>query len=103
MTRTDTSTTSSFTIAQDGTPTYRPASRLASSLCDAAATVALADGWEAEDGEEMTVLILRTANAALVGALPAPAGDEAWLAAFTAADTMTVNGRTGPRSLDVVT
>lgn len=101
MTATDTTTTSSFTINQDGTPTYRPASRLAASLCDAATSVALADGWESEDGEEMTVLVLRTADDSLIGALPAPASDEAWLAAFSTAANMTVNSRTGEHALRI--
>lgn len=93
--------TTSFTVAEDGTPVYQPSTDLDINLCLSASSVALADGWEAEDGEEMSVLLLSDSNGRLRGALPAPAADETWLSAFDTAERLIVTTPTGPHTLQV--
>lgn len=77
-----------YQVSASGRPTYTASNPTTARLLDQAAFVTLVEGWAAADGEEMLLLVLRDDGGLMVGALPAPADDEAWLAAFEASPVM---------------
>lgn len=91
-----------YQLAADGTPTFTPNSQGAARLVSLAASVALAEGWEAADGEELAVLVLHDPHGALVGAIPAPISDEAWLSALERTRTLIITGGQHPKALNVL-
>lgn len=92
-----------YQISEDGHPMFVPANPTAERLVGQAANVFHADGWEAADGEELSVLVLRDHSGIMVGAVPAPADDEPWLTAFERSPVLvTKNARGQTKQLTIV-
>lgn len=93
---------SAYRVTATGVPSYIASNPVSARILEQATFVTLMDEWDAADGEGMMLLVLRDEAGQTVGALPAPADDEVWLAALESSPVMhAMIGRAKPRELVV--